>query len=300
MEDVAKWRSSVVAKNRSEIQDVDQEIENLRKAVANLQQQIETLRRSRDEIAKREEHLGDEEVERSYNAVFAALGDQSGALSKRAVAAADLEIGRNKAIESALADPSMADTVAGYQQFKTAFEPSLASMPESLRTPLRMAHEANTNKLRDHLANAKISSPELSGDALSVEVVYAVDAPEGTPEVVMLVLPVKEQVQTEWSSRREDLSTRVAARVIQGLYSAATAAGLNKARAAFGGHQGLLAVEMEIAGAPADFSAKLQEELSRALGSARELAAAKLEVVAREVPVDHLLPPETATEAQNA
>jgi hypothetical protein len=84
----------------------------------------------------------------------------------------------------------------------------------------------------------------------------------------------------------------VAARAIQGLYEACGAAGLDAARAAFGDHQGLLAVEIEVQGASADFAAALGAALARAFEGARELRDAKVRVNAREVPVDTLFPPD--------
>jgi uncharacterized protein YoxC len=295
MDDVAKWRSSAVNKNRSEIQDVDTEIENLRKAVANLQQQIEALRRSREDIVKREDKLAEEEVSKSYTAVFAALAEQSAALTKRSAAMSELASARKRAVEAAYADPAIAATVAEYNAFKTTVAPTLASFPERLRT-IMLAEQAGTEKkLREHLEAAmRNSKAEVAGDPLAVEVVFAVDPAEGAPEVVMLVLPVAETVFTEWSTRAEDVQTQIAARVIEAVYRTATAAGLGNARAAFGGHAGLLAVEMEIAGAKGDFAGKLGEELGRVLGSASELQAAKVQVRAVNIPVDHLLPPEEA------
>lgn len=292
LEDVAKWRSEASQKTKSEISDVDQELEKFQAAINSLQQQIEALRRSREEIAKKDGAFVEEEIGRSYNAVFAALTEQMEAVRARATDLAESDSSRAEALAQAIKDPAIAALMTEYTQFKTSVEPTLKGLPESYRAVILQHHEGISVKLRAALEGAAGTPAAVDGPNLIVDAVYAVDAPEGTPEVLMMMLPVQEQVGTDWQGRSEDAQTWLAARVIQGVYTALQAAGLDKARVAFGGHQGLLAVEVEIGGAKNDFGARLQEALVKALAGSKELAAAKITVNARELVVDHLLPPE--------
>jgi hypothetical protein len=292
LEDVAKWRNEASTKSKSEIVDVDLEIEKFQAAIASLQQQIEALRKSRDEIAKKDGSLVEEEIGRSYNAVFAALTEQMEAVRGRATSLAESDTSRSTALTEALKDPTTAALMTEYTQFKTTVEPTLKALPDSYKAVIMQHHDGVAKKLRDTLEKVGGTAAPVDGPELSVDAVFAVDAPDGAPEVLMMVLPVQEQVGTDWQARTDDAQTWVAARVIQGAYAALQGAGLATARVAFGGHQGLLAVEVEIAGAKKDFGSNLQFELRKALAGAKELTAAKITVNTRELVVDHLLPPE--------
>lgn len=291
LDEVGRWRASSVARLRADAAETDTEIDNLRKSIENLQQQIEALRRSREAFTQQEAILPDEEVKRTHHAIFGVLLEQRAALEARGTALQDLESARRRALELSFNDPALASALQEYTQFKTTVEPTLKLLPESYRGVLQQHHDGVSRRLREHVEKASAGVVELRAPALPVDVVYAVDSPSGSPEVVMLVLPVAEAVHAEWATRAEDLQTLVAARVVQALYTVCQGAGLVQARAAFGGHQGLLAIEMEIAGAKPDFAALLGEEIGR-LAASQEIAAARVEIRSREVMVDHLIPPD--------
>ena len=190
-------------------------------------------------------------------------------------------------------DSAVAPLLKEYEQFRTEVEPTLAALPESYRGVILAHHEGVVNKLREHLGRAAGGPVEVEGDPLVIDVVLAVDAPEGEAELLMLVLPVSEAVYGEWAARDEDLQTHLAARVVQAVYESCGKLGLVGVQAMFGGHRDLLAVEVELGAIkPDDVKAVLQERLEAVLGSASELQAAKVQAVPRFVAVDHLLPPE--------
>lgn len=299
LEEVTHWKSETAQKSKNELGEVDQEVENLRTAINNLQQQIEALQRSREEIATRSDSLNEEEISRSYNAVFAALLDQAESVRIRAAEIAEGDAARARKLMEALKDPAIASKMTEYTQFKTTVEPTLAALPESYRGVILQHHEGLAKQLKDLLGNIGGTPASYEGPGIAVDVVFAVDAPEGTPEVLMLVLPVQEQVHADWATRQEDAQTWLAARVVQAVYAACTSAGLANSRAAFGGHQGLLAVEVELGGARGDVGQMVTDELIRAFVGSAELRDAKIEVRPRQLVVDHLLPPEDA-EAENA
>ena len=132
---------------------------------------------------------------------------------------------------------------------------------------------------------------------LEIDLVYGVDAPEGTPELLICVLPISDGAFTEWADRPEDLATLLGARVVQGIYETTRQTGPRGAQAVCGGHQGLLAIEVDLEGAKGDVARALADNLTAVLSSAPELAAAKVRVHPRRVDVDFLLPPDAGEEA---
>lgn len=292
LEDVATWRSEAGTKTKSELAEIDQEVENLHTAIKNLQQQIEALRKTREDVGKRDSRVGDEEITRSYNAVFAALIEQMEAVRSRASSLAEADTSRAQALAEALKDPAVASLMTEYSQFKTTVEPTLKALPESYRGVIMQHHDGVAKRLRESLERVGGAVGTVDGHEIRVDAAFAVDAPDGTPEVVMMILPVQEQVQAAWATRTEDAQTWIAARAVQGLYAALQGAGLHQARAAFGGHQGLLAIEVEVSGAKLDIQQKIADEINKAIAGAKELAGAKITVVPRPMVVDHLLPPE--------
>jgi len=273
--------------------EVDQEVESLRTAMANLQQQLQALGKFREELVARLESVSTGASQRTYEAIFQALREQAQALSGRAAAVANVARSHQLSVDEQLEDEEIKTLLTEYQQFKEQVEPHIASFPDSYRAVLEGKHQEVQERLREALGDAGAEPPEVEAEAMNADVVVAVDAPQGVAEVVMMVLPVIEHVQTAWAEREEDLQTWLAARAMQAVYEVCHAFGLPGAQAMYGGHQGLLAVEVELgAGEPAAVRTALSETLDRVFASAPELQAAKVEVRAQPVDVDHLFPPE--------
>jgi hypothetical protein len=296
--DVGSWRAEAEQKTKSELAEVDAEIESLLTAMQNLQQQLEALRRFRDEVARRDTSLGDEQSGKVYHAIFGALTDQAAALGARAAQVTAAFEQRKRTLDEAMANPDTAKRMAEYKQFKAVVEPTLAAMPESYRAIVVAHHEAQAKELQALIDLQNASVVRVDGASIAADIAVAVDSPSGAPEVLMLVLPVPDSVQTDWNKRPEDLNTWIAARVVQGVYSACEASGVMLPRAMYGGHQGLLAVEVEIGGAKADIGERVREAINVAART-DELAGAQVEVSARIVAVDNLLPPEDGAEGEN-
>lgn len=292
LESVSRWRIDTEARHKAELEEVDQEVQSLEQSIQNLQQQLEALQKFRGELVERSTRIDEEETQRTYAAIFGALGHQVEDLQARAAKVAEAEAAGAAALADAMKDSATAPLLKEYEQFKTQIEPTLSSLPESYRSVILQHHEGVVAKLREHLAQAGTAPVQVEGDPVSVDLVFAVDAPEGAVELVMLVLPVQEETYTGWHARGEDLQTWFAARVVQALYQAAATLGQPAAQAMFGGHQGLLAIEMEIGGGNPEEVAETLEAAFAAAVAAPELQAAGVTVQPRRVSVDHLLPPE--------
>jgi hypothetical protein len=255
----------------------------LRTAIADLSGRLEAVERE----------LSVPEPEPPPPSVVDTLTTYAAALAERAaVAASAASAARDRLRSSLAADPRTSGLLAEYEQFETAMRPALANLPEGYRSALLAHHETVTRQLSARVAAAARAPVPLDAEPLLIEVVYAIDAPDGPPELLVAVVPVHEGVAQGDGDKPEGLCTWVAARVVQGLYEALAASGLPGAEVASGGHQGLLALEVDVQGASDDLPTLVEERLSVALSGAGEVSAARVEVALRRIDIDTLIPPE--------
>ncbi len=230
--------------------------------------------------------------------VLERLREQATALATRSEAVMANAVRNRQGLRDALAaDARSSAVLAEYEQFESQMRPVLENMPEGYRSALLTHHQQVSRRLAALVAaKARAPSP-LDADPLIVDLVYAVDAPDGAPELLVVVAPLDEAVSSQWSTRTEDFQTWIAARIAGALYEALAAAGVPAAEVASGGHEGLLALECEVSGASADLAAIVGERLSIALSAAGEITAARVEVVPQSIDIDLLLPPEENRDA---
>ena len=299
LEAAQQWRTDSAARHDAELKEVEQELGSLQAAVQNLQQQIDALQSFKAELEAKTGELDAEGGQREYQAIFDTLQGQSKGMGERD----DLVVAARKArlddLPARLAAGDAAADVAEYEQFMSTVEPTLKHLPESYRDALLEVHAKKVAKVRGHVAAALDGPVEVTGAELGVDVVYAIDAPEGAPELIVVVVPVAAEVNQGWMEQPEGAQLWVAGRVAQALYEAAAKVGFVQAQALSGGHLDLLAVEMELVGADAKIADALRASLG-ALGNAPELIAAKVSVTATELPIDTLLPPEDDEEGTDA
>ncbi len=293
MEDVAKWRAEAEGKASAELTEADQEIGSLTTAIANLQQQLEALQKFREELVVKQSSVNEGEGAKIYNGIFEALRSQAGALTERAKIMSSMQSARSAALAAVLNDPAVKQLNDEYAAFKTTIEPTLSAMPESFRDVIMAKHNEIEAQLKAKVAEADPGLPTIEGDTLTLDIVFGVDAPEGTAEIIMVVLPVPEETQAHWFNRADDLQTWLAARAVQAVYQACHSVGLPTAQAMFGGHQGLMAIELELGGGdPGPIQSALQTAFDQILGDSTELNASKVSARGYYALVDHLLPPE--------
>lgn len=256
----------------------------------------------RDDVVAREADLDVEAALRSHDALFTALSRQAASVESRAAVAASAEVARRDQLVSDLRQGPLGDALVEYEAFDATAEP-LSALPASYRAAILGHHETNRRTLLEHIASLDTGPVSLAEEPLELDIVFTIDAPEGEPELALMVIPVHEGIYAAWHTRDDDAQTWLAARAVQGLYEAATSMGHGHAHAMCGEHRGLLAVELEIEGlsqenAPQIIAAALDEVFAEA----PELRAARVQPRARFVPVDYLLPPEpeVSTEVPDA
>ena len=286
-----RWAADERAKMGSEIEEVEKEMADMEAAIENLRQQHEALARLREELGVKAGG-GTTIAERYYESIFGALVGQAHAASERAGAIQAAKASQQAALAAAMSTPEIAALQAECEQFATTIEPTLDNFPASYRDLLLSHHRTVEAKLAEHMANLEVDSVEVDGDELQLNLAYAFDPSEGDPEVLTVVFPVAEEVYVDWESRPENLLTHLAARIVQAIYQVCQDAGLADPEGAFGGHQGLLAMEVDLAGASSNLIERLAEAVDTAVAIDAEFNSAKIRVEAVSVDMDHLLPPE--------
>lgn len=296
LDGVAAWQAEQAAKRLAEVADVDRKIAELQRALAELQVQITSLGELKAELAEGVDDPS-QGVARAYDAIFAALVTQLAAASERSELALASRQARYDAVLARLATSEVAARVTEFEQFKTQVEGTLAGLPASYRSAIMAHHQGVSDQIRGWLARQLEGEVEVAAPLLTLDVVYGVDAPEGKPEMLICVLPIPDVAFSEWMDRPEDLCTRIGARVVQAIYETTRQTGPAGAQAVCGGHQGMLAIEVDLEGARADFATVLADTLTAVLQSAPDLAAARVALAPRAVDVDTLLPPEAGEES---
>lgn len=289
LKDAARWRTDEEARHKSQLVEVDQQVRELQQALESLKEKLESLQTFRAGL----DATGDEavrgEIQRAHDGIFAALDEQKAALEERSTALKKAEARRLEMLGSVLAEGELAAKLDEYRQFKESVEPTLANMPESYKSVVMGHHETVASALRGKVAEIMADPVHAEGGKLSLEVAYAIDAPEGSPELLVVVTPVAAVAHEDWADREEDLQTRLSARVVQAIYEACHAVGLETVQVNSGGHRGLLAIEADVMGASSELAAELDKRLAKVFREGLELTAAKIEVSARSVHADHIL-----------
>lgn len=286
-----RWVEEERAKMGSEIAEVEKEMAELDAAIENLKQQHDALARLRDDLTGNASG-GNAIAERYYESIFGVLVSQAQAANRRTELVQAAEAGQQAALALAMNTPEIAALRSECEQFQTTIQPTLDSLPESYRGVLLSHHATVEARLAEHMATLDVGLVEFAGDVLQLNLVYAVDPSDGEPEVLTVVFPIEEAVYVEWEDRPETLLTRLAASIVQAIYQVCQDAGLSEPEGAFGGHQGLLAMEIDLVGASHGVVDRLAEAVSTSVEIDPGFSAAKIRVDTVCVEMDHLLPRE--------
>jgi len=274
-----------IAAEEATIQELERDIQERRDAIVALEAERSLIGGGAGERAR-------EEI---YNALLA----QSDELRARVPAWTAAEATRRATISEALQSDEFAQLMKDHESFENS-APDLSALPESYRAALEKVHEERTQALADQVASADPGLSELEAPDIELELVYAIEGADQA-ELAIFLLPVPEAAYTQWASREQDLLTLTAARMIEAIYRAMKGMNDPLAQAVAGGHESLIAVEVELAGGSiASVSEEIGTHLTEALARETELTAAKVRVSPREVPIDLLVPAEPAEEVAHA
>lgn len=290
LEAAESMRREAAARHQEQLSEFDGEVARLEQAVANLTAQLDAVKESRAQAEAAHVAAGSAAAGEAYHLVFAALRRQAGDLSQRneewSTAHRELEA----QVSASLQEGDVAELVRDYEEARRD-QAALANLPATYRQVVMDHHKSIEARLREKLA-ALDRDPQLDGDSVDLDVVVAVDG-DDEGGVAMVVSPVPEEAHAAWEARDADLLTSVAARLVQGIYTSVSGTAFESAQAAFGGHQGLLAMEVELhPDQVSGFKDSLVEAIQNTMRAAGDLQGARLNVQVTTVPVDLLLPPE--------
>lgn len=289
LQDASRWRADEQSRKKAQIIEVEQQLAELRVSLAKLQEKLTSLEEFRESLGGTEGALEKGEAQRAHEGIFAALDEQRAVIEERSAELLKAEERRLEILQQVLAESDLADKLVEYRQFKETVEPALANMPESYRSVVMSHHEQVATALRERVTSMLADPVHAEGGKLALEVVFAIDAPEEAPELLIVVMPVAATAHEDWASRPEDLQTRMAARTVQAIFNACHDSGLPNVQITAGGHRGLLAVEVDVVGAKKALGDELEKHLHKSFRDALELVAAKVTISPRRVHADHLL-----------
>jgi hypothetical protein len=286
LRDLEALQQQARERHQARLDELDEEIGRLEGTIENLTAQLQAVQQSRKQVA--EEVPGQDGA--GYSKIFEALTAQCRRLAARNVAWTEAHRALVQEREAALRQGEHAALIDEIEQFRRDVEPGLESLPASYRKVVVAHHQQQVETLRAHLATLP-TVPRVEAPALALELVLAVDADE-EGGVAMIVTPVAAEVGTDWQGRDADLQTLLAARVVEGIYTALRGTPLEGLQAVYGPHQDLLALELELPPGHAEgFAERLTAHVDKTL-AAEDLKAAGLAPRIVRLAVDLLLPPE--------
>lgn len=285
LREVGALQAAAAEQQAARLAQFDAEVERLQRNIENLQAQIATLREARRQAE--EDSVGDDaswRVESSAR-LFAALRSQAGALTERTVAWVEAARAVEAQRAEQLKSPEIAPLMEEYEQFQRDVAPTLDKLPPSYRQVIESHHAELAARLQERLDAIQVGPPTVDAEPLHLEVIFACDQ-----EILMVLCPVHDEVHSRWTERDADLQARVATTVVQAMYTALRGTALESSEAAFGGHEGLLAMEVELTPEVGAFGPRLQQAMEQCVAAATDIDAAKVRLELIEVPVDLLIP----------
>jgi hypothetical protein len=293
---LTSWRAEADAQHQRQLDEVDEEVGRLKTAIEDLQRQLTALADFRGNIVAQAREIDVEHARRAHHGIFTDFKGQAEALEARAKAAVACEQGRQAAVAERLAASPLKATFEEYRQFKAGLA-AIQALPASYRDTLLAHHAQQEAALRAFVSENDPGPTALQAPDLGVDIVFTVDTSEDQPELISVVLPVREAVYQQWESNPDDLQVQLAGRVVEGMYRAAHELGVTRAQAMSGDHRGMLAVELELGRDHAsDSGERFAAAIKAALANAPELRAAGVSVQVQRVPTEYLLPPEETNE----
>lgn len=274
------------SRTAAEIVEVDQEISKLGRAIDNLVQQRATLVEYRARLASESDARQERTQLAAHQALYVALEAQAAALHRRGEEWAGKTHDRR---ERARQDPTVAALVDEIATSRAALDTASDPPAEALAH-----HEQLENRLRARLAEQTQPTP-FEGPELSVDLVCCVDAPDGTPELLVVLLPVRAGVGDP-AGATDQLPLWLAARTAQALFAAARAVDFAEADVRTGPALGydLLDIEVDLGAAPEGFVPELLRTLSDHLAASPEIAAGQVTVRVSELDAAIVFPTEEA------
>ncbi len=274
LDEVASWRDRVGLEADEALTAIAAEERAARRDLEEAQRRHGALLAIRREEEERLGTLEEEALRRKRASVRNALLEDRSLLEDRAAALGELQARREADLSARLDDPDMAPFVEEYLEAQAAAGGAQES--ELLLSP------ETATRLAPFIVAAHAPPEPLTAPPVGVGVLVSADPPVGSPEALVMVLPVPWAVYAEGTLRAEDLCTWLAYRLVGSLYQLLTDLGAAHAPVRFSDLQGNLAVQVWLGDHPLeeDLRERVLEGIAAAVDGAAELEAAGVEVYA--------------------
>jgi hypothetical protein len=292
LEAVGTWRATVERDVMQEHERITGALDEARARLRDAERTIEELEGQRRRVDARISRIDAEETRRTREATRAGLASDEALVAERA--AAVQRAFRERALEAAGVSAADVGSLEGLDEFD-AIDADAADLSPALRRALqdRARHAA---RLLPHLLAAEVDADPIDASPEAVAAVASMELDDGLPTALELVLPLPWSVYADPGRHGDDLSARLAWRVVAALGVALRDVGAADAPVRPASEGGRLALQVWLA--DADVSGSIKDALSagfdRIHEESGELRAANLELYVAWLDPEILGEPEEA------
>ncbi|MCB9763447.1 MAG: hypothetical protein H6739_27010 [Alphaproteobacteria bacterium] len=297
LREIASWRDAAEADAAGRLREINAEEQRITEAIAELQAQLDAARAQRDEVNHTLADLDPEELRRSHKAVVESLNEDRTLLTERAAAYSEAVAASMARAEEMLADEELQRSLTEYEAFADS-EASLAALPSSYREAIQAHHEKVKARLGPLFAELEGRTVELDLPPATLSLVASVSPAEGTPDALVMVMPVEAAFYDTWDRREQDISACMAYRMMTAAVEIATRVGAAEAlirHQAFEGHVTIW-VWLGDSHVQGDLREVTREVIDGMRTRARELQIASLDVHTMWLPPEVLQVPDEVSE----
>lgn len=279
LEEIASWKASADAEFSRTMSEVDREEDEARRQIEEAQRRLLALASVRSELREKHTQVGFDAERKERTALRTGLSTDRAVVEERAAKLASAIAQREAALQLQLQDPEIATAVEEFEKF-VEIEATLAALPPTYRRAILDHHEKVRRRLEPVIAASNAGPPDLGLDQVGVGVLLAISPAEGTPDALVAVVPVPFGVKTDWLTRKEDLASQFAYRVVAAVSRLLNAVGAGNAPIDYHAVNGCLAINVWLGDSTiqGDLNERGLEEIGALREEAEELSAAGIEL----------------------
>jgi hypothetical protein len=279
LEDIDRWRRESDAECDREHGEITDEQDRLRREIAEREQRLDALAHRKAEVESHKAGLSGEQLRRQRESSLKNLAGDRGVVAARGSLFGDAVKARERKVMELIESPEFNKLVKEYEEYQEV-EVTLATLPESYAKAIQ-AHHANVTKELIPVFDAMAADvEEIDAAGVAVAVVASVDAQNGSPEALAVIIPVPFETCSKWTERAEDLASLVAYRVVGAVGAMLKEIGASNAPIQFAEYENALAIQVWLG--DSDVQGNVQpvlEDLFDTLnGRAAELEASRLKI----------------------
>lgn len=232
---------------------LDEALTRVEAAQAHAQAELDALRERMTALAERRKALeaqraaGSSASRSAHEAVRDGLCADRDRLVRRAERLLAEQRRREAEVAEELRAPELDAALREVERFQTEIEPTLPTLPHAYRRAILDAHERNQRLLEPYAQALATVGAGLDLPMESVGIVASAAPASGRPEALVVVLPVPFAVYAEWTTRPEDLATRLAYRFVSTVHRLLADAGASDAPVEYFDLYGCLAMQAWVA-----------------------------------------------------